>query len=107
MDDGIKYEFMERFNSSVKLEFCVGICQIVMESIVQQEPENVSALKKIWEANIRERFKLNVDLINQHESVSEEDMKFLEGFLESLLGELKLIEKNNNDDQQKSDMEKS
>lgn len=107
MDDGIKYEFMERFNSSVKLEFCVGICQLVLESIAQQEPANVSALKTVWETNIRQRFKMNIDLINQHESVSEDDMKFFEGFLESLLGELNLIEKKETNDQQKSDMEKS
>lgn len=82
------YIFLDRFNNSIKLEYCFAVSKLIMKQLETTNPEECNELYKTWEAIIRERFDKNLKDLEQTESIGENDKKVLNTFLESLLKEI-------------------
>lgn len=82
------YLFLDRFNNSIKLEYCFAVSKLIMDRLKVTNPEECEELFKTWESIIRERFERNLVDLEQTESISENDKKVLNTFLESLLKEI-------------------
>jgi hypothetical protein len=82
------YIFLDRFNNSIKLEYCFAVSKLIMKQFEISNPEECGELYKTWESIIREKFNRNIEDLETTESLSENDKKMLNTFLESLLKEI-------------------
>lgn len=88
MQAEIMYSFLDRFTNSIKLEYCFGICKLLMKQLEETSPEECKELHKIWEKNIRERFEFNLNEIEKTESINENERKVLYSFMENVIKEI-------------------
>lgn len=88
MNAEITYHFLDRFTNSIKLEYCFGICKMIMKQWEETSPEECRLLYDLWEKNIRERFELNISELEKNESMTEQDKKVLYSFMENLIKEI-------------------
>jgi hypothetical protein len=88
MNAEITYHFLDRFTNSIKLEYCFGICKMIMRQWEETSPEECRVLYDLWEKNIRERFDLNISELEKNESMTEQDKKVLYSFMENLIKEI-------------------
>jgi hypothetical protein len=88
MNAEITYHFLDRFTNSIKLEYCFGICKLILKQWEQTSPEECKTLYDLWEKNIRERFELNVSDLEKTESINEQEKKLLFVFMENLIKEI-------------------
>lgn len=88
MNAEITYHFLDRFTNSIKLEYCFGICKLIMKQLELSSPEECKELHDIWEKNIRERFELNINELEKNESMTEQEKKVLYTFMETLIKEI-------------------
>lgn len=88
MNAEITYHFLDRFTNSIKLEYCFGICKLLMKQLEQTSPEECKAIHEMWEKNIRDRFELNINELEKTESMTEQDKKLLYVFMENLIKEI-------------------
>lgn len=88
MNAEITYHFLDRFTNSIKLEYCLGICKLIIKQFEESSPEECKELYKIWEKTIRERFEFNLNELEKTESITETEKKALYGFVENLIQEI-------------------
>lgn len=88
MNAEITYHFLDRFTTSIKLEYCFGICKLIMMQLEESSPEECQTLREMWEKNIRDRFELNMTELEKNESMSEQDRKLMYTFMENLIKEI-------------------
>jgi hypothetical protein len=91
MNAEITYHFLDRFTNSIKLEYCFGICKLIMKQLEETSPEECQALRDIWEKNIRDRFELNLSELEKNESMSDQEKKLMYTFMENLIKEINSI----------------
>jgi len=82
------YIFLDRFNNSIKLEYCFAVSRLIMRQFETTNPDECSELYKTWETIIRERFQRNLEELEATESLNESEKKVLATFLENLLKEI-------------------
>lgn len=88
MNAEIMYSFLDRFTNSIRLEYCFGICRLIMKQLHETSPEECKELYRLWEESIRERFELNLSEIEKNESINETERKALYSFMENLIKEI-------------------
>ncbi len=90
MDSRIQMEFLDRFTIMTKLDFCFGICTLILDILEKDERDKFKKVKIEWEKAIRERFELGIKTIQEYETVTEDDIKNLNLFLDATLKEMNL-----------------
>jgi hypothetical protein len=88
MNAEITYHFLDRFTNSIKLEYCFGICKLIMKQLEETSPDECASLYEMWEKNIRNRFELNINDLEKNESISDQEKKLLYTFMENLIKEI-------------------
>lgn len=88
MNAEITYHFLDRFTNSIKLEYCFGICKLLMKQLEETSPEECKAIHEMWERSIRERFELNLGELEKNESMNDQEKKFMYTFMENLIKEI-------------------
>lgn len=88
MNAEITYHFLDRFTNSIKLEYCFGICRLLMKQLEETSPEECKAIHEMWEKNIRDRFELNLGELEKNESMTDQERKFMYTFMENLIKEI-------------------
>lgn len=89
MNAEILYSLLDRFNNSIKLEYCFAVSKLIMKQFETSNPDECNEVYKTWESIIREKFNRNIlQELETTESLTENDRKMLNTFLESLLKEI-------------------
>lgn len=88
MNADMMYVFLDRFTNSTKLDYCFGICQMLINQLEKSNPEECKSLYESWDKNIRERFELNIGELEKTESITEQEKKVLYSFMENLIKEI-------------------
>lgn len=88
MNAEIMYAFLDRFTNSIKLEYCFGICKMLIFELEKSSPEECRVLHETWERSIRERFDLNLSELEKTESMTEKEKAVLYSFMENLIKEI-------------------
>lgn len=91
MNAEVMFNFLERFTNTVKIDYCLGACKLIMAQWKENSPDEFKRLHQIWEDTIRERFELNVNELEKMEPMKDEDKKILYTFLENLIKEINSI----------------
>ena len=88
MNAEITYHFLDRFTNSIKLEYCFGICRLLMVQLEETSPEECKEIHEMWERNIRDRFELNLGELEKNESMTDQERKVMYTFMENLIKEI-------------------
>lgn len=88
MNAEITYNFLERFTTTVKIDYCLGVCKLIMMQLKESSPEEFKNLHKLWEETIRQRFELNMSELEKLESMTEQEKKMMYSFMENLVKEI-------------------
>jgi hypothetical protein len=88
MNAEIMYSFLDRFSNSIKLEYCFGICKMLILELEKSSPDECKILYDSWEKSIRERFELNLSELEKTESITEKEKSVLYSFMENLIKEI-------------------
>lgn len=88
MNAEVTFNFLDRFTTNIKLDYCFGVCKLILKQWEEKSPEEFQVMYNLWEKSIRDRFELNMNELEKTESMTEQDKKMLYTFLENLIKEI-------------------